>query len=75
MVRQSSGKDAQEKRLADQQVSLRMPGDLYSKLKAVADEEDRSVGYVIRVLLREALFIRDQGGLGDHDHQPFIDRN
>jgi len=73
MVRQS-GKDGQERPIADQQVSLRMPGDLYSKLKAVADEEDRSIGYVIRVLLREALFIREQG-LSDHEHSPFIDRN
>lgn len=42
-------------------ISLRLEQELQEKLEELAAAEDRSVGYIVRSLLREALAAREKG--------------
>jgi hypothetical protein len=44
-------------------IALRLETDMKAKLEKIADEEERTVGAVIRIILREGLATREAKGL------------
>lgn len=43
------------RKISQKYVGLRLPEELYQKVYEIAKAEDRSVGYIIRRMVREAI--------------------